>query len=120
VRRLAIGVAQLRVEARAAPFRAHVAVVDLLVEDALAVRALHHRHRQPARFARVALRRALVHAKARAVLVARGVAALELHVIEQHEEIRVRHALQVAEPGEEMRLVDGDDHRARGTVRPPA
>src|SRR6185436_17726030 len=42
-----------------------------------------------------------------AVLV---VAALELHVVEQDERVDLRHAMQVPEPRQVMRLVNGDDH----------
>jgi hypothetical protein len=51
-----------------------VAVVDALVEDALLLRVLLHRHAEPARLA--------VEADLAAVLV---VAPLELHVVEHDE-----------------------------------
>jgi hypothetical protein len=44
-----------------------------------------------------------------AVLVA---APLELHVVEEDEQVDLGHAVEVPEPGQEMRLVDGDFHGA--------
>src|SRR6185436_14053149 len=99
-RRRAVGVAQRR-EVRVRPplARGLEAVVDLLVDDALFLRLLDDRHAEPARF--------VVDAHHGAVLV---VAALELHVVEQDERVDLRHAVQVPEPRQVMRLVNGDDH----------
>jgi hypothetical protein len=33
-----------------------------------------------------------------------------LHMVEEHEKIDLRHAVQVPEPGQEMGLVDRDNH----------
>jgi hypothetical protein len=42
-------------------------------------------------------------------------------VVEQHEKVGLRHAVQVSEPGQEMRLVDRDFHWSCGetTEEPP-
>src|SRR5438874_1770396 len=80
-------VAQRR-EVIAAPGARGIAVVDDLVDDALLLRMLLHRHREPARLA--------VDADLAAVLV---VAALELHMVEHDEKIGLRHAMQISEPG---------------------
>jgi hypothetical protein len=68
-------------------------------QDALAEGLLLDRHGQPARRA--------VHQDGGAVLV---VLLLELHVIEHHEQVHLPHAVQVAEPGQEVGLVYSDDH----------
>src|SRR3954464_2487051 len=80
---------------------ARVLVVDELVDDAVLLRALRHRHRKPARFA--------VEPDLAAVLVT---AALELDVVQQDEQIDLGHAVQVAEPRQIVRLVNRDDHRS--------
>src|SRR5687768_9500042 len=98
-----------RGEVAASPGARRVAVVYPLVEDALLLRMLLHRHGEPARLA--------VDADLAAVLV---VAALELHVVEHDEQVHLRHAVQVAQPGDEVRLVDGDDHAEFSFWRNPA
>jgi hypothetical protein len=45
----------------------------------------------------------LAEANAAAILV---IAALELHIVEEDEEIGLRHAMQIAEPGEVTRPMD--------------
>ena len=76
-----------------------LAVVDLFIEDALLLRALQHRYRQPVRGA--------VDTHGRAVLV---IATLELHMVEEDEDIGTGHAMQVAEPRQVVRLVNRDAH----------
>src|SRR5437660_10287236 len=76
-----------------------LAVVDLFIEDALLLRALQHRYRQPVRGA--------VDTHGRPVLV---IATLELHMVEEDEDIGTGQATQVAEPRQVVRSVTRDAH----------
>src|ERR1043166_8940233 len=80
---------------------AWILVIDHLVNDAFLLRALLHRHGEPARLA--------VEPDLAAVL---AVAALELHVVQQDEEVHPGHAVQVTEPRQIVRLENRDDHRS--------
>jgi len=99
---VAVGVAQGLIVVRAPPVRlVERRVVDALVDDAFVARMLFHRHRQPLRVA--------IDQDACAVLV---VAALELHMVEHDEQVGTDHPVEVAEPGQEVGLMQGDDHLA--------
>jgi hypothetical protein len=98
-RRLAVGVLE-RLEVRRAPGAvAALGVVHHLLEDGLLLADLHHRHGEP-------LRR-VVAADRGAVLV---VAALELHVVQDDEDVGLHHAVEVTQPRYVMGLVNGDEH----------
>src|SRR5262249_44127781 len=71
-----------------------------LVADALVLRALLDRHRQPAG--------PVVPLDAVAVL---EVLRLVLQIVHDDEDVGLRHLVEVAQPGQGRGLVRGDDHR---------
>ncbi len=78
---------------------ARIVVVDEFVEDSFLLGGVKNGHRDPAwPFAGLDLHAILV------------ILPFELNVIQQDEQVRLLHAVQVSLPRQEMRLVDRDDH----------